>query len=136
MKLSELKRLVDLYASETENKDANLDVVITLDEPSVGARAKSDIKGVYQGFDWEHGQLRIEPTEKLCRKGRSKDNELEMYGIRYIYDRKTTTKYHCPMCSEILPKAANYCIKCGQKVRASDKIKYEYDYRTKEGNKS
>ncbi len=131
MRLSELKRLVDLYASDTENKGIDLDVVITLEEPSVGGRAKSDISDIFQGIDWEHGQLRIEPTEKLCRKGRSKDNELEMRGIRYIYDRKTTTKYHCPSCSETLPKAARYCIKCGQKVRIPDKIMYEHDYRTK-----
>jgi len=125
-----VKRLVDLYTKTANPKGEDPEVYITLSEPSVCARAKCDISGIFEGFDWENGQIRIEPKENLVHKGRSKDDELEMKAYKYRYDRRTMIKYHCPTCEETLSKSANYCSNCGQKVKTPQTLTFTHDYRT------
>lgn len=62
MKLKELKRIIDRYIDIGHGDDI---VLITLNDSSVGARASAGISGVFAGFDWESGQIRIEPDKKI-----------------------------------------------------------------------
>jgi len=57
--IRELKKIVDLEVDRLGDEE-DLTVMITLKNVSLGARAGTSIKSVFKGFDWEHGQLRIE----------------------------------------------------------------------------
>ena len=73
MTLAELKKIVDSYC---ENKYVNPDevnVIITLEEMSIGPRAGTGVENIFMGFDWEHNQLRIQPKEKLVRYNKQRD---------------------------------------------------------------
>lgn len=67
MNLSELKQRIDFIYNSTRTPD-NVEVVITTSESSIGGRAKCSICRIDKGFDWEHNQVRIEPTNKLIKK--------------------------------------------------------------------
>ena len=70
MNLKELKNIVD-FAIENLQHHQNpeeISVLITLSESSVGSRASSTIKYVGMGFDWEHGQFRIEPVTLVSKE--------------------------------------------------------------------
>jgi len=130
MTLVELKKFVD-FAVEHSDKPEDIKVVITLANPSVGSRAYSEINYVGLGFDYEHGQFRIEPEDKLRKEGRTLDDVDRMIVFQYLYDKKTTFSYHCPNCEEKLPKTAHFCTKCGKRVVCKDSIDLVYDYRNK-----
>ena len=91
-------------------------VVITLADPSIGDRAKADIISVFEGFDWESDQVRLEPSVKLvsesCKKLVRKANSKLVVDIKGRY----ITVYHCPKCNNKLSRTANYCSKCGTAV--------------------
>lgn len=110
MTLNELYEIIKSYIDEG---CANEVVLINLCERSVGARAGCGIKYIYDGIDWEHNQFRIEPEEKLCRLGRSKDDALALVPIKFHSSR---TSYNCPSCDGIVSKNDRYCRYCGQKV--------------------
>lgn len=129
MKLYELKESVDHYL-KIGHLNGEEEVLITLDERSVGCRAYANVEIAALGIDWEWNQFRLEPTEKLCRKGRSKDDALEMHVHRYIYDNRTQLIRTCPQCERKLKKGVNYCYNCGQNVSKGERITYEQDYRT------
>ena len=65
MKLFELCDLCNTMVAEG---NGNAEVVITISEPSIGGRAKVDIASIYPGFDWERGQVRIEPEKPIVLK--------------------------------------------------------------------
>lgn len=65
MTLSELKEKVDFY-SEHYKKD--LDVVVVLQEPSMGARSCSKVVDIFPGIDWESGRLSITTEQALVKK--------------------------------------------------------------------
>lgn len=74
MNLKELKDKIDTIIEHLP-KYRNLEdyeVVVTTNDYSVGGRAKSAVKGVYKGFDWENKQIRIDTEDKLYKK---KDGE-------------------------------------------------------------
>lgn len=67
MNLSEFKQRIDFIYNSTRTPD-NIEVVITTSESSIGGRAKCSIRRVDKGIDWEHNQVRIEPSNKLIKK--------------------------------------------------------------------
>jgi hypothetical protein len=72
MNLEELKRYIDYDIEHLNNiKPKDIPVLINLSENSVGARASVGVQFVGIGFDWEHGQFRIQPNVELVKKGNS-----------------------------------------------------------------
>lgn len=115
MNLDELKTTVDYTINDLSNKEdaKNIPVLITLSEGSIGARASSTINDVNMGFDWEHGQFRIEPSRKLVRKGNA------LTDVKEIIQREFEGRkyYVCPRCESKISKSDNYCRYCGQKLK-------------------
>jgi len=115
MNLKELKSTID-FTIENLNDYQNpeeINVLITLEESSIGARASSGIKYVGMGFDWERGQFRIEPSKPLVKKGNALDDikgitQFEFGGQKY---------WGCPRCLQKIKKDDCYCRYCGQKLR-------------------
>ncbi len=113
MTLTELKNAIDTALQFERNTD-NIDVVITTVLPYItyGQRPCMDVRYVGMGFDWESGQFRIEPEEKLmCVKHDTPQPVMEWH-----------ENYHCPKCEHMLSgkrknKDIRYCSKCGQAVK-------------------
>lgn len=108
MTLYDLKRSVDSYVDLGHGEN---DILITLSQKSVGARMSVGVRGIYAGFDFESGQIRIEPMEPICKRGRAKDDPVAMNIFAFSSPRKF---YSCPMCEETVKKDAHYCPRCGQ----------------------
>lgn len=71
MNLKEFKERIDfLYAHARHPEDVK--VVITTSEPCYVGREKADIEGVSLGFDFENGQVRIDPKQKLIKWNKEK----------------------------------------------------------------
>lgn len=71
MKLSELKRIVDLNSeNRLEHEDPEVTILIELPYTTVGCRPMVKVKGVYNGFDWEQGRFYFVPEEPLTPKDR------------------------------------------------------------------
>lgn len=80
-------------------------VYITLSEPSLGGRAFTSISCITMGGDWEHGQFRIEPEDKLVREST----------VKAIYEIEPD-EYVCSKCGCFLQDNFKYCPKCGGKI--------------------
>lgn len=130
MTLNELLEELKQYKDSIDTND-DCNVIITLDEPSVGARAGTALASVSLGFDWEHGQLRLQAADKICRLGRTKNDIMPMNNFKYIYDTRTVIKPHCPKCETQLNKTDFFCRCCGQRVNYDNNIVYTYDCRKK-----
>jgi hypothetical protein len=112
MELKRLKQLID-KTIEVDEDNKYLNVVITLSEPSVGGRMMTNVSHANAGFDWERGQFRIEPEEKIVRFGKSKEDvntpiEKNYYGKVY---------FSCKVCNVKVSKNDRYCKRCGQKLK-------------------
>lgn len=67
MNLREFKDKIDEIIEQLP-KDHSLEhyeVVVTVKDHAVGGRPKSNVKGIYQGFDWERMQIRIDTNDEL-----------------------------------------------------------------------
>lgn len=73
MNLKELKTYIDNIYNSCRNPE-NISILITLCEGSIGPRASAGVKNMHLGFDWEHGQFRIEPEIPLVRKDKPKSS--------------------------------------------------------------
>ena len=115
MVLKELKQHVDYLVESGHENDT---VIVTTVDNSVGARAGSGIYSINAGFDWEHGQIRIQPETKLVRYGNSRDDclipRIEVY--EYPNGRKRHI-INCRRCENQLKKDDRYCSRCGQMVK-------------------
>ncbi|HAU86001.1 MAG TPA: hypothetical protein DCW90_11035 [Lachnospiraceae bacterium] len=67
MTLAELKKIVDSYCENKYTNPEEVNLIITLDEMSIGPRAGTGVENAFMGFDWEHNQFRIQPKDKLVR---------------------------------------------------------------------
>ena len=98
---------------QMEKHPERVEVVISTELPymTYGQRPCTDVRYVYMGVDWEAGQLRIMPEEKvMCLKDNVPYKVLEWDG-----------RYHCPKCEYMLSKKKDkdirYCSRCGTGVR-------------------
>lgn len=110
MKLNELKELVDTYVN---NGYGDREVVVDLDEPSIGCGASTSINDIYPGIDWESFQIRIQTEDKICRLGKSKEDPMKMRVYAHITSRK---HYECPVCEVFVKKTDHWCSHCGQRI--------------------
>jgi hypothetical protein len=65
MKLSELKRLVELYHRDGHHEDPEVVIKIKLPYSTVGGQPTVKVKNVQMGFDWDHGKFIITSEEDL-----------------------------------------------------------------------
>ena len=72
MNLLELKERVDFLCKACPYPET-MDVVITTNDHYIGKRAGTKIQSIYQGFDWEFNEIRIETTDELIKQSRRKD---------------------------------------------------------------
>jgi hypothetical protein len=65
------------------------------------------------GFDWEHGQFRIEPKDKLVRIGNTLND------VKPPYDRQYDNRAYwwCQTCGCKVSKDDKFCRTCGQKLK-------------------
>lgn len=105
MTLEELAHKVDLLLSHCRQ---GKQVVVTLDTPSMGARACADVVDICDGIDWESGQVRIAVDRSIIEK--SKDRDVPMPKA------KTSNGYVCRACGHFARKNDRYCSTCGQNV--------------------
>ena len=108
MKLKELKTLVDELINQNYG---NREVVIDLNQPTIGTKAFSNIKSIYPGFDWEFDQIRISPNKSLIEKEKDRDKCLPKKR-----DLIFTKKYICKACGNFVYKDDHYCHSCGQNI--------------------
>lgn len=89
-------------------------LLVTTSDKSIGGRASVKIKGIYQGFDWEQGEIRIETDEQIIKKYNDRDVEKDKW---YFTERITNKKYSvCSVCHYRVGKNDSYCKHCGQKI--------------------
>ena len=114
MTLAELKKIVDSYCEDKYVNPDEVNVIITLEEMSMGPRAGTGVENIFMGFDWEHNQFRIQPKEKLVRYNKQRD-----IPKRIIYYKAQGT-YCCTTCQHPMKKTEaksnKYCPYCGQKL--------------------
>ena len=114
MNLIELKKSVDFVFEKVANPD-EVSVCVTLVEPSIGGRAKTEVKYAVMGFDWEQNQFRIEPKDELVRKGR--DLKIAIPVKERLSFDKTCKVFRCPICDGHIAKNDYFCRFCGQKLK-------------------
>lgn len=105
MTLEELAHKVNLLLSHCRQCKQ---VVVTLDTPSMGARACANVVDISNGIDWEDGQVRIAVDRPIIEK--SKDRDVPMPKA------KTSNGYVCRACGCFVRKNDRYCPTCGQNV--------------------
>jgi len=115
-----LQELYDIAKSEIANlhdyeDPRDITVLINLAERSVPSIAASGVKSIVMGFDWEAGQLRIEPECLLVKLGNNLNDE------KLIKKLKSDGKisHWCPRCEHKISCEDHYCRHCGQKLRAA-----------------
>lgn len=109
------KQLYEHLKFYLESKEINEDtpVLITLADASVGGRANVEINSVCLGFDWESGQLRIEPKEKIFRN----IHRFEV-PIGVIREEFGGVKFNaCGKCHMRIAKDDRFCRHCGQRLK-------------------
>jgi len=113
MTLTELKNAIETSLKFERNPD-NINVVISTALPyaTYCQRPCEDVRYAGMGFDWEAGQFRIEPKEKLM----AVKHDVPQMVMEY------RNNYHCPKCEHMLSgKRKNtdirFCSRCGQAVK-------------------
>ena len=105
MTLEELAHKVDLLLSHCGQ---GRQVVVTLDTPSMGARACANVVDICNGIDWEASQVRIAMDKPSMEK--NEDSDVPMPKA------KTPNGYVCRACWCFVRKHDKYCSTCGQNV--------------------
>lgn len=114
MKLIGLINAINTTLQIERRKPEDIDVVITTELPYITCvqRPCTGVRCVCMGFDWEAGQFRITPEDKLMAV---KHNVPQMV-------MEWRESYHCPKCEHMLStkKKKNdirFCSRCGQAVK-------------------
>ena len=114
MNLQELKDSVNSIYEHLPKyiNPEKISIKITLDEPSIGARASTELRCLYEGIDWESGQIRLEPTDKIIRK-------VYKYNETYKEERqdKNRKTHYCRNCMTIVGVKDKFCKHCGRKFK-------------------
>lgn len=118
MNLNELKEMCEYYIQQGHENDK---IIITVSAPSVGQRSGVGIKSIYPGFDWEHGQIRIECDQELTPKNKDRDLPAKAYKRVYTDNpKRKTTIINCPRCENHLRRDDKYCSRCGQAIQVGN----------------
>lgn len=115
MNLKELNQNIQSTIKDLQNgrDPKNIEVLITLSESSIGARAFTKVSCVGLGFDWESGQFRIEPQKTIVSKGNTTKN-IKSVECKQFKNRN----YHfCPRCESKISKNDKFCRYCGQRLK-------------------
>ena len=114
MNLSELKTIIDSTVNNLRDyqDSKSIPVLITLSDKSIGARSSSRVDFAGMGFDWEHGQFRLEPSKRLGIMGyKSKDV------MPYVCELHQGKNYYfCAYCESRVAKNDKFCKHCGQRM--------------------
>ena len=111
MKLKELKQSIDFYISRNQNNEEK-EVVVSLDQVSVGFSASSQVEQFHEGIDWDSGKFFIGTKDKLIMKNKDRDIPVEIKK-----DPTFNNKYVCSACGYYVCKGDNYCRTCGNKLK-------------------
>ena len=114
MNLLQLAKAINNTLQVERKNPEDIEVVITTQLPyaTCGQLPCTGITCVGMGFDWEAGQFRITPEEKLM-------------AVRHDVPQPVMEwrgNYHCPKCEYMISKghksdAVRFCSKCGQAVK-------------------
>jgi hypothetical protein len=105
--INNIKIIESLFPSYQNMEDVN--VVITTSESSIGGRAFTEVRNIFEGFDWERNQLRIEPIDKLLKQPIRDTAEIikqSLSGISFS---------GCSYCGRKVSREDYYCRQCGRK---------------------
>ncbi len=107
-----VKELKDTIDAILLNKRVEPDspVLITLAEKSIGPTASCSVCSASVGFDWEHGQFRLEPSKSLVTKENTHTALLKCEVIEDVHI------YWCGHCVHKVNKNDCYCKVCGRKL--------------------
>ena len=109
-----VKELRDKLNSISEEEAENLTVVVTLNEPSIGATANAPLEGGFIGFDWDMGLFLLNSSKQICEKRNNAEMPPVRKNIRII---NGTEIYRCPSCKIDIDGLDRFCKNCGQKFR-------------------
>ena len=115
MKVSELNEALSKYIERGHGDD---EVVILLQENSMGASAAEAVDTCEAGFDWDSGRILLVPAKPLLHYDNERDKAQSAVRISYRNncDGKIKPTLHCPQCETKLRKDMRYCPRCGRKV--------------------
>ena len=120
MNLAELKHTVDFTTTTLRayEKPEDIDVVIHLQEPSIGGIACAGVTSGHRGIDWDTSRFILAPSARLRHEGKTKDDVVAPWVNEYDYGtgRKTVIR-DCRMCSHRVNADHRYCPHCGQRLR-------------------
>lgn len=77
MKLKDLKFTIDQMI-KMHPRSVDDEVVINLNNISIGPRASTGINDVYKGSDWEHGKVIIAPSTPLVKYRRVSSDDVRL----------------------------------------------------------
>jgi hypothetical protein len=115
MKFKQFKELIDRIYKEKLN---DFDVIIALDEISIGGIASTNVDQIYQGIDWDMNKIIITSEKPIIKKDNSRD-----IPVKIKHDLSISSKVICPICNEYVSKSDNYCKHCGQALTFESKHK-------------
>lgn len=111
MKLKELKQSIDFYISRNQNNEEK-EVVVSLDQVSVGFSEFSQVVQFHEGIDWDSGKFFISTKNKLIMKNKDRDVPVEIK-----QDPVFPKRFVCTACGCYVCKDDNYCRTCGNKLK-------------------
>lgn len=110
MKLKDMQKIINHYCNDLNKGDC--DVVIKLDEPSIGFIACEYVDEIYSGMDWDMGRILITAKKELIHKTKDRDNPVPIK-----HDPVFPKRFVCTACGGYIHKNDNYCCSCGQKLQ-------------------
>lgn len=112
MNVGKLQWALDFALKTHRDLTTESPVLITVKAPSMGPRASVGVFSAGAGMDWENGEFRIEPDEKLFKTSRmdEKTGVLE-------YNDNGKRWYACMRCRLRVSRTDNYCKHCGQRLQ-------------------
>lgn len=103
------KKLDAQVRSVGAEKASQMDVVISTNDESIGPRSFVEFNSIMFGFDWEAGQLRIEPVKPVFMRPK----------VEKVRRMVTDNKYWCERCASKVGKSDKYCKSCGVQLKDS-----------------
>ena len=119
MTLSQLNEAVRQAVAGTLSDPDKVEVLISLDFSHLGPRASTGVASARLGFDWEDGQFRLEPADKLTTWRKDRDTALPPREQITDDGRHVLHTLCCPCCPNEVKRIDRYCPQCGQRLDRS-----------------